>query len=557
MMKALKWIGIAAGSLVVLLGLAVGGLYLFFDPTSLKPQIEKYVQDSKQRKLTIDGPIKLTVFPSVGVTMGKTTLSEKNAPAQFLAFDNATLSVKVLPLLSQRVEVSKVRIDGLQLAIKRDAKGVLNFDDLMSKEPAAQPSTAATPMAFDIEGVQLTNALVDIRDEKTKTVGKLSNLNFQSGRLTPGIPTDLDFSGNVLLSEPKTDAKVAIKGGFLLDQERNMVEFTKARIAVDGTAGPMSKTQLAINAGFINVDTRTDAVNAKELALDLKGDYSSPAAAGKTPATQVRELVLSLKSPQAFLSLGDQILTGDKIDLAAKGKLNNEPFDIAVKAPKLRADIPKLELVANDLDAKIIGAFGGNSANLKIAGKEVDAKLSDERVKVGGLRVEGSAKVGGNDLSKLDLRVPSLNANLAASTLTAQGIKLDAAGVYNKSDALTISLDAPNLSLASGATKSAPITGKATVKGKQNLDADFRIDGLAAAGDQWSAQSTAINYNASLEGRSSTGKLTTGFSFNPKQDVLNLSNLALDAQVKDPSLPGGAATTALKGNVSLAPRAGK
>ncbi|MGL4575300.1 MAG: AsmA family protein, partial [Burkholderiaceae bacterium] len=102
-----------------------------------------------------------------------------------------------------------------------------------------------------------------------------------------------------------------------------------------------------------------------------------------------------------------------------------------------------------------------------------------------------------------------------------------------------------------------PITGKATVKGKQNLDADFRVDGLAAAGDPWSAQSTAINYNASLEGRSSTGKLTTGFSFNPKQDVLNLSNLALDAQVKDPSLPGGAATTALKGNVSLAPRAGK
>jgi AsmA protein len=172
--------------------------------------------------------------------------------------------------------------------------------------------------------------------------------------------------------------------------------------------------------------------------------------------------------------------------------------------------------------------------------------------------------VGGNDLSKLDLRVPSLNANLADSTLTAQGIKLEAAGVYGKGegtggagDAMTISLDAPNLSLAAGATKSAPITGKATVKGKQNLDADFRIDGLAAAGDQWSAQSTVINYNAALQGRSSNGKLTTGFSFNPKQDVLTLSNLALDAQVKDPSLPGGAATTALRGNVNLMPRAGK
>jgi AsmA protein len=555
MSKAIKWIGLGAGAVLVLLAVAVGALYLFFDPTSLKPQIEKYVLDNKQRKLTIDGPLKLTVFPSVGVTLGKTTLSEKNAPAQFLALDSAALSVKVMPLLSKRVEVSKVSIDGLQLAVRRDAKGVFNFDDLTAKEQPAQPqSSTATPMAFDVEGVQLTNASIDLRDEKTKTFGKVTGLNFKSGRLALGVPTDLDLSGNVNLIEPKTDAKLAIKGGFLLDLERHLVEFTKARVTVEGSAGPMTKSTLAIDAGFINIDTRTDAINTKDVSLDVRGDYTAPGKGG----AQIRDLALTLKSPQAFISLGDQILNGEKIDIAAKGKLNNEAFDIALKAPKLKADIPKLELVAGDLDAKVVGSFSGNNVNLKISGKEVDAKLTDNRVKVSGLMAQGSASVAGNNLSKLDLRVPSLNANLATATLSAQGVKLDAAGTYGKSgDAMTLLLDAPSVSLASGAAKSAPITGKATVKGKQSLDADFRVEGLAAAGDQWSAQSTAVNYNASLEGRSSTGKITTGFSFDPKKDVLQLSNLALDAQVKDPSLPGGVGTTALRGNVSLMPKAGK
>jgi AsmA protein len=553
MNKALKWVGIGAGALVLLLALAVGGIYLFFDPSSLKPQIEKYVADNKQRKLAIDGPLKLTLFPSVGVSMGKTTLSEKNSPQQFLALDNATLSVKVLPLLSKRVEVAKVRIDGLQVAIKRDAKGAFNFDDLLAKDAApSTPAPASTPMAFDIAGIALTNATIDIQDQKTKTFGKIGNLNFASGRLTDGVPTELDLSGDVALSEPKTNAKLAFKGGFLLDQGRNLVEFTKARINVDGTAGPLSKGALALDAGFINFDTRTDAVNAKDLALDLKGDVNIP---GKNGA-QLRELAFSLKSPQAFISLGEQILNGDKIDLAAKGKLNNEPFDIALKAPKLKADMAKQEFVATDLDAKIVGTFGGNNANLKVAGKEVDAKLTEDRVRVAGFTASGSAKVADNELSKLDLRVPTLNANLATSTLNAQGIKLDAAGT-RAGDALTLSLDAPNLSLAAGAAKSAPITGKATVKGKQTLNADFRIDGLAASGDTWSAQSTVLNYTAALEDRSSTGKLTTGFSFNTKQDALALSNLALDAQVKDPSLPGGAATTNLRGNVNVSPKAGR
>jgi AsmA protein len=553
--KALKWIGLGAGAVVVLLALVAGGIALFFDPSSLKPQIEKTVRDSQQRTLTIDGPLSLTFWPSIGVRMGKTTLSEQNSPQQFLALNGATLSVKVLPLLSKRVEVAKVSVDGLQVAIKRDAQGVFNFDSLITKKesaPATQPDSANT-MRFDIAGIELTNASLDIADQKTNTTGKITNLNFQSGRLAIGVPTTIDVSGDIALTQPKTNAKLAIAGGFLFDEARHLVEFSNARARLSGDAGPLTNAAGNLQAGFINIDTRTDAVSTKDLALDLKGNLST---LGKNSTMQVKELALTLSSPQAYISLNDQILNGEKINFTAKGRLNNEPFDIALTAPKLKADVPRQELVASNLDAKVMGAFNGNSANLKITGKEVDAKLTDQRIKVTGFTATGSAKAAGNELSKLNLNVPALDANLALATLNAQGIKLDAAGT-RAGDAMTLTLDAANLTLAPGAAKSAPITGKASIKGKQTLNADFRIEGLAAKGDTWSAQATTLDYNAALEGRASTGKLTAALSYNTKQDVLALSNLVLDAQFKDAALPGGAATTALRGTVSVSPKAGK
>src|SRR5262245_182933 len=134
-MKAVKWIGIAVGALVVIV-LAVGAyLAATFDPNAYKPMIVERVKRQTGRTLTIDGKIALTFFPKIGLSIRKASLSEPNSPAIFAHVDQAHIGVELIPLLSKHVDVDRVRLMGLTVDLVRYKDGHTNFDDLTGQGP--------------------------------------------------------------------------------------------------------------------------------------------------------------------------------------------------------------------------------------------------------------------------------------------------------------------------------------------------------------------------------------------------------------------------------------
>ncbi len=70
-MKWLKRIGIGIAVLVVLIVVAIAIVSATFDPNQYKPRIAQFVQDRYARTLAMDGPIALTFFPRLGVSVSK------------------------------------------------------------------------------------------------------------------------------------------------------------------------------------------------------------------------------------------------------------------------------------------------------------------------------------------------------------------------------------------------------------------------------------------------------------------------------------------------------
>ncbi len=142
-----------------------------FDPNAYKPQIIQAVKDSKQRTLKLDGDIKLRFFPSIGVSLGKVSLSEYKSDQEFVSVDSASVSLKLLPLLAKQIVVDEVAVSGVKATIIKYKNGKTNFDDLLGKEEApatpapAAPAAAAAPMKFDIASVQLDKTEVSYSDE--------------------------------------------------------------------------------------------------------------------------------------------------------------------------------------------------------------------------------------------------------------------------------------------------------------------------------------------------------------------------------------------------------
>ena len=85
-MKFLKWVLIAAGTAVLLFAGALAFIAATFDPNQYKGQVAGLVREKTQRTLTIEGDIRLMLFPKLGVHLGKIRLSEFNSEKDFSSF---------------------------------------------------------------------------------------------------------------------------------------------------------------------------------------------------------------------------------------------------------------------------------------------------------------------------------------------------------------------------------------------------------------------------------------------------------------------------------------
>ena len=94
----------------------------------------------------------------------------------------------MLPLLSKRVVVEAIELDGASVTLIKRTDGKLNIDDLTAKDTgtAAQPAQAAgptTPLQIDIASVKISNANLVWRDEQSGETTTLSGFDLATGRI--------------------------------------------------------------------------------------------------------------------------------------------------------------------------------------------------------------------------------------------------------------------------------------------------------------------------------------------------------------------------------------
>ncbi len=126
--------------IIVALGFALTHL---FDPNDYKEEIRQIARDKAHIELTLNGDIGWSLFPWLGLELHEASVATLTAPTQpFADLQMLGLSVRVLPLLRREVQMSDVRVEGLNLRLNRDKQGHGNWEDIGKNVPAA---TAGAP----------------------------------------------------------------------------------------------------------------------------------------------------------------------------------------------------------------------------------------------------------------------------------------------------------------------------------------------------------------------------------------------------------------------------
>jgi AsmA protein len=263
-MKLLKWILIAVGGVVVLFAGALAFIAATFDPNQYKGQIADLVKEKTQRTLSIEGDIRLTLFPKLGVQLGKTRLSEFRSDQEFAGLDQMRVSLALLPLLSKQVVVDQIQLNGLRVNLVKHRDGRTNLADLLGVEevptpaPAVtQPSAAAAPIKFDIDGVKVRKAAVSWKDEAAGTEYTVSDFNLETGRVAPGVPVKFELAAAFTASEPKMEVKFQCAGNVTADLKKQTLSAdltaridesnVKAKVDMTNFAAPFTRFDIAFD----------------------------------------------------------------------------------------------------------------------------------------------------------------------------------------------------------------------------------------------------------------------------------------------------------------------
>ena len=102
------------------------------------------MEDALHRKVELGG-ISLSLLRGPGAKVQEISIFEQDQSNLFVQVKGIVTRVKLLPLLSKKIEVAKILLDEPVVTIKRNREGGWNFDDLLGKPVEASPQVPEEP----------------------------------------------------------------------------------------------------------------------------------------------------------------------------------------------------------------------------------------------------------------------------------------------------------------------------------------------------------------------------------------------------------------------------
>lgn len=350
MKKPFKIVLSLIAALVFLPIAAVFMLPFVIDPNDFKPEIAALVKDKTGRELAVDGELKLSLLPWLGVSTGKMTLS--NAPGfpdkPFASLEQGEINLRLLPLLSKKIEVSRIVLKGLELNLAKDKQGIANWADLSDSEPIPpapgkqdqQPESTATAAAFSIGSMAIENAHINWDDQTAGQQIEIKDFNLNTDKFAFDEPVAI--AASLLVLNAKTTQAVKLNTELSVNERFDTFALRHSDLQITGSGetvpGKSLTAALTIADIAIDMSPQTAKISGLQLTsgdVTISAEITGSAIKDKpsfqglvtvapfNPAKVMRQLAVSLPVMQDANALSNLSATFDFTATADSADLQN------------------------------------------------------------------------------------------------------------------------------------------------------------------------------------------------------------------------------------------
>ena len=405
MFKLFKWLLGLVFTLALLVLLAVLIIPKVFDPNDYRDEIVQLAKAKTNRDLRLDGDLSVSVFPWLGVkTQGLSFSQPEKIGGDMVSVDTAQLRIKLIPLLSKKVEIDTIVLDQPQLRLVTLKDGSDSFTGLLDDDGSEESTTDSNSesnldVAIVVEGIQISNAQVIIDNKAEQQRYEISQFNLNTGNLIGSKLANITASGVLNDSNNPDSVEFNLDAKARIDTDSLSVE--GADMALSAILGE-DKVNLDVDAFSV---TQSKSIDITQLTAKWTGAQSAEIT---TPSIKldldkqtanIANTQISASGLRAVLSdiVATQIVDAPKV----KGSLSVDEFNARSLIDDFEVDYKPAD---SDVLKKVSMSASFNATKESIDISNLKFNL-DESLLAGSLGVVNFD----NPRIKFDLKLNSLN----------------------------------------------------------------------------------------------------------------------------------------------------
>jgi len=252
MNKFLKLIAKIAGLLIIVYIILTAIVYFFVHPDTYKPLIKKAFYKATGRQVTINGKMKLSLFPAPALTVNQVNIANptgfkapKNAK-YFAKIGSAEIRLELFPLFKAKFHPSKLLLSNATINFLTTSSGKNNWSDLFDAKQRKNKKAIAVSNQVPNQnqaGSNIPNVLfptiiisktnLHFINNKTKNITDLSNIGVQIESANKGNAYSIELDGILHRKDPNLAIKFHSTSVATLNLKNKYYRFDSLKIITE------------------------------------------------------------------------------------------------------------------------------------------------------------------------------------------------------------------------------------------------------------------------------------------------------------------------------------